>query len=161
LFLSGSAFRAVRKFLVSNDFEVCEPIIELVYITLGVRQNTLHHTLFPTATMSSVLQRAREFTTSAGIPVSTAISSFSSADVGSGLFTEVSGRTWLATGLALVGSLLVLEQTVYRAKKRHLPGAKWTIPIIGKFTDSLNPTLEGYKKQWDSGALSAVSVFNM
>ncbi|GAB1517508.1 cytochrome P450 family protein [Rhizoctonia solani] len=111
--------------------------------------------------MSSVLQRARDFTTSAGIPVSTAISSFSSADAGSGLFAEVSGRTWLATGLAVAGSLLVLEQAVYRMKKKHLPGAKWTIPVIGKFADSLNPTLEGYKKQWDSGALSAVSVFNI
>lgn len=67
----------------------------------------------------------------------------------------------LATGLAIVGGLLILEQAVYRFKKRHLPGASWTIPIIGKFADSLNPTLEGYKKQWDSGALSAVSVFNM
>ncbi|CAE6433069.1 unnamed protein product [Rhizoctonia solani] len=124
-------------------------------------RDILHHAPFLTPTMESVIQRARDFTTSAGIPVSTAISSFSPADVGSGLFTEVSGRTWLATGLAVAGSLLVLEQTVYRMKKRHLPGAKWTIPIIGKFTDSLNPTLEGYKKQWDSGALSAVSVFNI
>lgn len=65
------------------------------------------------------------------------------------------------TILAVIGALLVLEQTVYRVKKKHLPGAKWTIPIIGKFADSLSPTLEGYKRQWDSGALSAVSVFNM
>ncbi|KAF8758757.1 Cytochrome P450 sterol C22-desaturase [Rhizoctonia solani] len=160
-FLSGSAFRAVRKFLVSNDFEVSQPIIGLVYITLPVTENILQPRSFPTPTMSSVLQRARDFTTSAGIPVSTAISSFSSADAGSGLFAEVSGRTWLATGLAVAGSLLVLEQAVYRMKKKHLPGAKWTIPVIGKFADSLNPTLEGYKKQWDSGALSAVSVFNI
>ncbi|KAH7340371.1 cytochrome P450 sterol C22-desaturase [Rhizoctonia solani] len=111
--------------------------------------------------MSSVLQRARDFTTSAGFPASTAASSFNPADVGSGLFGDVSGRTLLATGLAAVGSLLVLEQMVYRMKKKQLPGAKWTIPIIGKFADSLNPTLEGYKKQWDSGALSAVSVFNI
>jgi C-22 sterol desaturase len=50
---------------------------------------------------------------------------------------------------------------VYRYKKAHLPGAKWTIPVIGKFADSLNPSLEGYKRQWYSGPLSAVSVFNM
>jgi C-22 sterol desaturase len=57
--------------------------------------------------------------------------------------------------------LLVLEQVVYRAKKQHLPGDKWTIPVIGKFMDSLNPTMANYKKQWYSGPLSAVSVFNM
>lgn len=55
----------------------------------------------------------------------------------------------------------MLEQTVYRYKKRHLPGAAWTIPIIGKFADSVSPTLENYMKQWLSGPLSAVSVFNM
>ncbi len=52
-------------------------------------------------------------------------------------------------------------QAVYRYKKAHLPGDKWTIPIIGKFADSLNPSLENYKRQWNSGALSVVSVFNM
>jgi hypothetical protein len=57
--------------------------------------------------------------------------------------------------------LLFLEQAVYRFKKRHLPGASWTIPLIGKFADSMSPSMEGYKKQWDSGALSAISVFNM
>ena len=69
--------------------------------------------------------------------------------------------TWLYTTLAVVLALLALEQSVYRYKKRHLPGAKWTIPIIGKFADSVNPTFEGYMKQWNSGALSAISVFNM
>lgn len=58
-------------------------------------------------------------------------------------------------------SLLVLEQIVYRTKKAHLPGDKWTIPIIGKFADSLNPSLENYKRQWNSGRLSVVSVFNI
>jgi C-22 sterol desaturase len=70
-------------------------------------------------------------------------------------------KTWVYTTVALILALLALEQTVYRYKKSHLPGAKWTIPIIGKFADSLNPTMEGYKKQWASGALSAISVFNM
>ncbi|TEB39082.1 C-22 sterol desaturase [Coprinellus micaceus] len=72
-----------------------------------------------------------------------------------------STSAWLYTTSAIVLSLLAIEQAVYRYKKRHLPGAAWTIPIIGKFADSLNPTLENYKKQWDSGALSAVSVFNI
>jgi C-22 sterol desaturase len=70
-------------------------------------------------------------------------------------------QSWLYTTVVILLSLLAVEQAVYRYKKGHLPGAKWTIPIIGKFTDSMNPTMEGYKKQWDSGALSAVSVFNM
>lgn len=61
----------------------------------------------------------------------------------------------------MVISLLILEQIVYRTKKAHLPGDKWTIPVIGKFADSLNPTLENYKRQWYSGPLSCVSVFNM
>lgn len=69
--------------------------------------------------------------------------------------------SWLYTTAAIIFSLLVLEQTVYRYKKRHLPGDKWTIPLIGKFADSMNPTMEGYMKQWRSGALSALSVFNM
>ncbi|EJD55264.1 cytochrome P450 sterol C22-desaturase [Auricularia subglabra TFB-10046 SS5] len=67
---------------------------------------------------------------------------------------------WYTAG-AVVASLLVLEQVVYRAKKQHLPGPKWTIPIIGKFSDSRNPTLEKYMESWKSGALSAVSVFNI
>jgi C-22 sterol desaturase len=70
-------------------------------------------------------------------------------------------KTTAATILTVIISLLIYEQVNYRAKKAHLPGANWTIPIIGKFADSLHPTLEKYKKQWASGALSAVSVFNM
>ena len=69
--------------------------------------------------------------------------------------------TLIITSLAILLSLLVLEQTVYRTKKGSLPGSRWTIPIIGKFADSVNPTLEGYKKQWASGELTALSVFNM
>ncbi|KJA25773.1 hypothetical protein HYPSUDRAFT_37243 [Hypholoma sublateritium FD-334 SS-4] len=67
----------------------------------------------------------------------------------------------LFTALVIIVSLLVLEQAVYRYKKKHLPGAKWTIPLIGKFADSMSPSLEGYIKQWNSGDLSAVSVFNI
>ncbi len=61
----------------------------------------------------------------------------------------------------MILSLLILEQLVYRAKKAHLPGDKWTIPIIGKFADSISPTMSNYKSQWYSGDLSVVSVFNM
>lgn len=79
------------------------------------------------------------------------------------LFTSnvESSKVWLYTSLAVIVSLFALEQGVYRYKKGHLPGSPWTIPIIGKFLDSMNPTLENYKKQWNSGALSVVSVFNM
>ncbi|KAF7437203.1 RNA polymerase C-22 sterol desaturase [Pleurotus ostreatus] len=76
-------------------------------------------------------------------------------------FTSNGSATWMYTTVAIVLSLLVLEQSVYRYKKRHLPGDKWTIPIIGKFADSMKPTMEGYMKQWNSGALSAISVFNI
>lgn len=68
---------------------------------------------------------------------------------------------WLFTTTAIVLSLLIFEQAVYRYKKAQLPGATWTIPVIGKLMDSMYPTLENYQKQWDSGALSVVSVFNM
>ncbi|KAG9103856.1 RNA polymerase C-22 sterol desaturase [Ceratobasidium sp. 370] len=108
--------------------------------------------------MSSVLQHVRDYTTSASYP-STTSDSFARSDAQPTVAS--SGRSMLATALAVIGALLILEQTVYRMKKKHLPGAKWTIPIIGKFADSVNPTLEGYKRQWDSGALSAVSVFNI
>ena len=69
--------------------------------------------------------------------------------------------TWLWTTAAIVLSLLVVEQAVWRYKKAQLPGDRWTIPVIGKFIDSMKPSLENYMKQWNSGALSAVSVFNM
>lgn len=71
------------------------------------------------------------------------------------------GPSVFFTTAAVVFALLILEQAIYRSKKASLPGARWTIPIIGKFADSLNPTLEGYKKQWAMGELSAISVFNM
>ncbi|KAI6010173.1 cytochrome P450 [Pisolithus marmoratus] len=76
-------------------------------------------------------------------------------------FLSSQRATWLCTTAALVGTLLVLEQFIYRYKKKHLPGAAWTIPIIGKFADSMKPTMENYMAQWNSGELSAVSVFNI
>ncbi|TDL28890.1 cytochrome P450 [Rickenella mellea] len=77
------------------------------------------------------------------------------------LHLPLPSSTWLATTAVIILSLLVIEQTVYRMKKGHLPGATWTIPIIGKFADSVKPTMEGYQRQWASGALSAISVFNI
>ncbi|KAE9409330.1 cytochrome P450 sterol C22-desaturase [Gymnopus androsaceus JB14] len=74
---------------------------------------------------------------------------------------SLDGASWWYTTAAVLLSLLVLEQTVYRYKKRHLPGDAFTIPIIGKFADSTKPTMAGYMKQWQSGALSALSVFNI
>ncbi|KAJ7124785.1 cytochrome P450 [Mycena crocata] len=98
----------------------------------------------------------------AAIPSSTASSPLYSFPAAA--FSAFSGSknlSWLYTTGAIIFALLALEQTVYRVKKRHLPGDKWTIPIIGKFADSMKPTMEGYKAQWDSGVLSAVSVFNI
>ena len=77
------------------------------------------------------------------------------------IFLRGTTPTWFYTTAAIVASLLLLEQIVYKYKKRHLPGASWTIPLVGKFADSMSPSMECYKKQWDSGALSAISVFNM
>jgi C-22 sterol desaturase len=99
---------------------------------------------------------------SGSVPFSTAsppLHSFPSSSVL--VFLGGTSPTWFYTTAAIVASLLVLEQIVYRFKKRHLPGASWTIPLVGKFADSMSPSMEGYKKQWDSGALSAISVFNM
>ncbi|KAH8086600.1 C-22 sterol desaturase [Cristinia sonorae] len=96
----------------------------------------------------------------ASVVNNTVVSSFSPLSA----FPIISGGTnwsWLYTTVTIVVSLLALEQSVYRYKKRHLPGAKWTIPVIGKFADSVEPTMEKYKAQWSSGALSAVSVFNI
>lgn len=108
-------------------------------------------------TMASAL---RDRSSSAVVPSITAdvldhisIPSFLSAPAGT--------ATWLYTTIAIVFGLLALEQSVYRYKKRHLPGDNWTIPVIGKFADSMKPTMEGYLRQWNSGALSALSVFNM
>ncbi|KAG8864896.1 RNA polymerase C-22 sterol desaturase [Tulasnella sp. 330] len=67
----------------------------------------------------------------------------------------------LVSSIVVLISLLILEQAVYRSKKGRLPGAQWKIPIVGKFFDSMNPTMENYQKQWDLGPLSVVSVFHM
>lgn len=92
---------------------------------------------------------------------SSAPSPLQSVHVPSFLSSTSGSATWLYTTLAIVTALLALEQSMYRYKKQHLPGDRWTIPVIGKFADSVKPTMEGYMKQWNSGALSAISVFNM
>ncbi|PWN34055.1 cytochrome P450 [Meira miltonrushii] len=67
----------------------------------------------------------------------------------------------LFTILSIVASLLILEQIMYRRKKAHLPGPKWTTPVVGKFLDSMKPDLAKYKLGWDSGPLSVASVFHI
>src|SRR5882762_744715 len=104
----------------------------------------------------------RGYSPSASMPSSTVTPSLSGIQVPSFLkLTSGPTATWLYTTGAVFLALLILEQSLYRHKKQHLPGDKWTIPIIGKFADSMKPTMEGYMKQWNSGALSAISVFNM
>ncbi|KAI0757401.1 cytochrome P450 sterol C22-desaturase [Daedaleopsis nitida] len=102
----------------------------------------------------------RERSASASIPSFTADAT-GHIPVPSFFAVSAGTATWLYTTVAIVLALLALEQSVYRYKKRHLPGDKWTIPIIGKFVDSMHPTMEGYMKQWNSGALSVISVFNI
>lgn len=74
---------------------------------------------------------------------------------------EADRTTVVFAVLAVVATLLLAEQYNYQKKKAHLPGPKWTIPVIGKFADSLNPSLEKYQEGWNSGPLSVASVFNM
>ena len=74
---------------------------------------------------------------------------------------EADRTTIIFTVLAVVATLLLAEQYSYQKKKGGLPGPKWTIPVIGKFADSLNPSLEKYQEGWNSGPLSVASVFNM
>lgn len=78
-----------------------------------------------------------------------------------GLFSGITSTQVTFGILAVLVSCLILEQVVYRMKKGNLPGPKWTIPIIGKFADSLHPSLEKYQEGWNSGALSVASVFNI
>ena len=57
--------------------------------------------------------------------------------------------------------MCIRDRVVYRRKKGGLPGPTWTIPVIGKFADSLRPSLEKYQEGWNSGALSVASVFHI
>ena len=103
----------------------------------------------------------RDLSASVSMPSPTSLTQLSNIQFPSLLSSTSKVATWAYTTLAIVFTLLALEQSVYRYKKKHLPGDSWTIPIIGKFADSMNPTMEGYMKQWNAGALSALSVFNM
>jgi C-22 sterol desaturase len=108
--------------------------------------------------MSSVF---KDLSASISMPSATSLVQFSKVQLPNILSSASEVATWTNTTLAIVLTLLILEQSVYRYKKKHLPGDSWTIPIIGKFADSMKPTMEGYMKQWNAGALSALSVFNM
>lgn len=77
------------------------------------------------------------------------------------LLDGMTGVQLTFTVLAVIVTLLCAEQVIYRWKKGGLPGSAWTIPIIGKFADSLRPSLEKYQEGWNSGALSVASVFNI
>lgn len=114
---------------------------------------------FPPSSLNAVMATLKEYTVSASIPAST--SPALSIPIPSFLAASSFAASWIYTTAVIIFSLLALEQTVYRWKKQQLPGDRWTIPLIGKFADSLKPTMEGYMKQWNSGALSAISVFNM
>ncbi len=77
---------------------------------------------------------------------------------------SLKSSSWTSTAttvVVVIATMLVLEQWLYRSRKAHLPGPKWTIPVIGKFMDSLHPSLENYMAGWNSGPLSAASVFHM
>lgn len=74
---------------------------------------------------------------------------------------EADQTTVVFAVLAVVATLLLAEQYNYQKKKAGLPGPKWTIPIIGKFADSLHPSLEKYQEGWNSGPLSVASVFHI
>lgn len=95
---------------------------------------------------------------SATIPASTSVPSFVSTTAA---YEALSSHKILVSVAAVILSILALEQAVYRSKKGRLPGSSWTIPIIGKFMDSMNPTMEGYISQWNKGPLSVLSVFHM
>ena len=111
-----------------------------------------------TTIMSSVF---KDLSASISMPSATSLVQFSKVQLPNILSSASEVATWTNTTLAILFTLLILEQSVYRYKKKHLPGDSWTIPIIGKFADSMKPTMEGYMKQWNAGALSALSVFNM
>jgi C-22 sterol desaturase len=101
------------------------------------------------------------FSASVSMPSQTALAHLSNVQLLDILSSISKVATWTFTTLAIGFALLALEQSVYRCKKKHLPGDSWTIPIIGQFANSMKPTMEGYMKQWNAGALSALSVFNM
>ena len=113
--------------------------------------------------MASILRAVSSYSSAAIQPSSTTgTPSYEFNVLNTSYFARlIKSHPGLITLATIILSLLILEQVVYRAKKQGLPGDRWTLPIIGKFADSVHPTLEGYQRQWDSGELSAISVFNM
>ncbi|GAA5990567.1 hypothetical protein JCM10908_003134 [Rhodotorula pacifica] len=73
---------------------------------------------------------------------------------------EAKPSTVWTSVLCVVVALLIAEQALWRSRKKHLPGKQWQIPIIGQFAESLNPTMQAYKRSW-STPLASVSVFNI
>ncbi|POY76101.1 hypothetical protein BMF94_0824 [Rhodotorula taiwanensis] len=69
---------------------------------------------------------------------------------------EAKPATVWTSVLCVIVALLIAEQALWRSRKRHLPGKQWQIPIIGQFAESLNPTMEAYKRSWAT-PLAAVS----
>ncbi|TNY20659.1 cytochrome P450 [Rhodotorula diobovata] len=69
-------------------------------------------------------------------------------------------KTIATSVLAVVVTLLLAEQALWRSRKQTLPGHAWQIPVIGQFAESLNPSMEAYKRSWAT-PLASVSVFNI
>ncbi|GJN88232.1 hypothetical protein Rhopal_001197-T1 [Rhodotorula paludigena] len=69
---------------------------------------------------------------------------------------EWTAKTIATSVLAVVVTLLIAEQALWRSRKQQLPGHAWQIPVIGQFAESLNPTMEAYKRSW-STPLASVS----
>src|SRR5260221_6672068 len=116
----------------------------------------------PSLTRTTIVSSVfKNLSSSISMPSTTSLVQLSNVQLLDILSSASKLAAWTYTTLAIVLTLLIIEQSVYRYKKKHLPGDSWTIPIIGKFADSMKPTMEGYMKQWNAGALSALSVFNM
>lgn len=63
--------------------------------------------------------------------------------------------------MTIVCVTLVWDQISYRMKKGSIAGPVWKFwPIIGPFSESLNPKFEEYFAKWKSGPLSCVSIFH-
>ncbi|KAM0792936.1 hypothetical protein ACM66B_002695 [Microbotryomycetes sp. NB124-2] len=76
------------------------------------------------------------------------------------LLEGMTGAQIASSILVLLVTLLIAEQSLWRYRKGNLPGHKWQIPLIGQFAESLNPTMEAYKRSW-ANPLASVSVFNI
>ena len=75
-------------------------------------------------------------------------------------FLGKGGISGWTIAIAIIISILIFDQVRYLLYKQNIAGPKFTIPIMGAFLDSMNPTFENYLAQWNSGPLSCVSVFH-